>query len=296
MDGEDTKRYGKMEKTKDIFSQSEVTRRLFGSEGFLFFLFKKKWADAVGPVLAEESYISGYQGETLFVTVTNSPLMNHLFMMKADLLNRLREDEFGQRFTDIRFRSGPREYKEQGFAPLDELNRIMKETTVAPSADITEKERAWILNWTEHHVPNKTLRPQFSEMMEEVLRRKKGKLAKGYHPCARCGDLCPPDRHFCADCERQMNKTRKNKAVLLLKEQPHLNFQQVRTLLSCSYEDYEEARDRLIHRLKEKIFQKYGTDAEKRMLLSLLLHKPMQEISPKEAADILSKLPEKKWD
>lgn len=297
MDREDTKRSGKMANTKDIFSQSGLTRRLFGSEDFRFFLFKKKWADTVGPILAEESYISGFRNDVLYVTVTNSPLMNHLFMMKREILRNLtKADEFGKRFQDIRFFTGRKEHKETGFAPLDELNRVMKETMIAPTAKITDKERDWIHRWTESHVKKEALRPEFADMMEQVLRRKKGKLAKGYHPCARCGDLCPPDHRFCSSCERQLNKTRKNRIVLLLKEQPHLNFQQVRALLPCSYEDYEESRDRLIHRLKERIFQKYGTDLEKRRLLALLLHRPLQEITAQEAADILKKMPEKKWD
>jgi cysteine sulfinate desulfinase/cysteine desulfurase-like protein len=61
-------------------------------------------------------------------------------------------------------------------------------------------------------------------------------------------------------------------------------------------EKYEEARDILIHRYKENIFQKHSGAEEKRKLLALLIHKPINEISEQEAENILQHMPEKKWD
>lgn len=47
-------------------------------------------------MIARESYISFERKQTLYITVTNSVWMNHLYMMKADLLKRIREDDYGK--------------------------------------------------------------------------------------------------------------------------------------------------------------------------------------------------------
>lgn len=93
-------------------------------------------------------------------------------------------------------------------------------------------------------------------MMEEVLKIRKGELADGYHPCSICGSLCPPASPICPACRRKLDKTKKNKVILILKENPHYTYQQVRAILPCEYSLYEEARDILIHRAKEKSFAK----------------------------------------
>ena len=66
----------------------------------------------------------------------------------------------------------------------------------------------------------------------------------------------------------------------------HYTFQQVRSIIGCGYIEYEEARDILIHRYKENIVQKHSGAEEKRKLLALLIHKPINEISEQEAENL----------
>ena len=103
-------------------------------------------------------------------------------------------------------------------------------------------------------------------------------------------------KKICPACHRKLEKTRKNKVILILKENPHNTYQEVRAILPCDYSLYEDARDTLIHRAKEKIFHKYSADEEKKKLLALLLHRPVSSITTEEANEMLKKLPQKKWD
>ncbi len=50
----------------------------------------------------------------------------------------------------------------------------------------------------------------------------------------------------------------------------------------------------LIHRYRENYYNQCGTEEERRRLLSLLIHKPFEQITESEAAHILSALPVKK--
>ena len=112
------KRFRRMENISSVFSSSDLNHRLFGHEGFQFFLFQKRWEKLVGQVMAKESYVSSYKNDVLFVTVTNSVFLQQLYVIKNDILSRLSEDEFGKRFTDIRFIAGPRKKKYQTFTTL----------------------------------------------------------------------------------------------------------------------------------------------------------------------------------
>lgn len=289
------KRYRKMDTITNVFKAWEAEHQLFGHEGFQFFLLQKRWEKIVGNVMARESYISSYKKETLFVTVTNSVFMQQLYMMQADILQELAKDEFGKRFKEIRFIAGPRKKKYKTMTTLDPINRNIEKEQVMYNQTLSDKETQWIQQWVGRHVTNENIRESFAHMMGEVLKIRKGELAHGYHPCAMCGSLCPEEKQLCPACERKLQKTNQNRVTLLLKEHPHLTYQEVRQVLECDYGQYQKARDILIHRYKENIFHKFATEEEKRKLLAILLHKPMETITKEEARDTLRKMPQKWW-
>ena len=290
------KRYRTMESIAGVFTESDVRQKLFGNKGFQFYLFQKRWKKIVGAVMAEESYITGCKGPLLFVRVTNSTFLQQLFMMKADILKELQKDEIGRYFTDIKFLAGSPQNPYKPFTTLDPVNQTIEKEHKRYSQSLTEEEETWIRSWVDGHVKKEALRPQFAEMMEEVLKIRKGELKDGYHPCSICGNLCPPSSPICPACQRKLAKTKKNKVILILKENPHYTYQEVRAILPCEYSMYEEARDILIHRAKEKIFRKEAASEEKRKLLALLLHRPLTGITEKEAEEMLQKMPQKKWE
>lgn len=290
------KRYRTMESIAGVFTESDVRQKLFGNKGFQFYLFQKRWKKIVGSLMAEESYITGCKGPLLFVRVTNSAFLQQLFMMKADILKELSKDEIGRYFTDIKFLAGSPQKPYKPFTTLDPVNSAIEKEQKRYSQSLSKGEETWIQNWVKGHVKKEAVRAPFAEMMEEVLKIRKGELADGYHPCSICGSLCPPDATICPACRRKLARTKKNKVILILKENPHYTYQQVRAILPCEYSLYEEARDILIHRAKEKIFRKEAADEEKRKLLSLLLHRPLSDITVKEAEDMLKHMPQKKWD
>ena len=100
---------GFFQKASDILSEKH--RRFMESDGFQYFLFRQKWIDFVGEVLAKESYISGATDSTLYVQATNSVWIHQLTMMKEQILAKIQQDSFGKRFKDIRFRIGTKEAK-----------------------------------------------------------------------------------------------------------------------------------------------------------------------------------------
>ena len=151
------KRFRRMDTISDVFSSSDLNHRLFGHEGFQFFLFQKRWEKLVGQVMAKESYVSSYKNDVLFVTVTNSVFLQQLYVIKNDILSRLSEDEFGKRFTDIRFIAGPRKKKYQTFTTLDPINRAIEKEQRMYDQPLTDKETDWIRRWVDTHVEKEAL-------------------------------------------------------------------------------------------------------------------------------------------
>jgi len=290
------RRYRKMDNISNVFFSSDLRKQIFGNTGFQFFLFQKRWKNIVGEILASESWVIGWKGDILIVSVSNSAVLQQLFMMTREILARLQKDEVGKYFKDIRFRAGPHKREKTPSTTVDVVNRQIEKEEKMYSLPLTEKERAWVDNWVEKHVSNEKIRPQFADMMAEAMKIRKGERASGYHPCPVCGSLCPPERKICIACERKLEKQKKNKVILILKANPHYTYQEVNKILPCDYSMYDEAREILIHRAKENIFHKYGTAEEKRKLLSLLLHKPMKEITTEEAELALNKMPQKWWE
>ena len=180
------KRFRRMKNISSVFSSSDLNHRLFGHEGFQFFLFQKRWEKLVGQVMAKESYVSSYKNDVLFVTVTNSVFLQQLYVIKNDILSRLSDDEFGKRFTDIRFIAGPRKKKYQTFTTLDPINRAIEKEQRMYDQPLTDKETDWIRHWVSAHIEKEALQAPFSDMMKAVLQIRKGELAAGYHPCQRC--------------------------------------------------------------------------------------------------------------
>lgn len=300
MDEEDKRPQGKRYRTMDsiagVFAHSDIKTKLFGQKGFQFYLFQKRWKNMVGDLMARESYISGCKGPVLYVQVTNSTFLQQLYMMKADILKELSKDEIGKYFTDIRFFAGSPRKESHPFTTVDRVNETIQKEHHRYSVALSQEEEQWIQNWVALHVESEKIRPQFTQMMEEVLKIRKGEKSEGYHECAICGALCPPENRICPACRRKLEKARKNKVILILKENPHYTYQEVRSIIPCDYSMYEDARDTLIHRAKEKIFHKYSADEEKKKLLALLLHRPISSITTEEANEMLKKLPQKKWD
>lgn len=90
------KRTGRLSNLSEVFQLSKEGKTLFSNPSFRFWQLQNKWKHIAGSMIARESYISFERKQTLYITVTNSVWMNHLYMMKADLLKRIREDDYGK--------------------------------------------------------------------------------------------------------------------------------------------------------------------------------------------------------
>lgn len=273
-------------------SIEEAEKLLSGNDAFQFWLFQQRWESLVGDVLASESYIGRRNRDVLYVYVTNSVWMQELIMRKEDILRLVGSDPYGARFRDIRFQIASGKPRAEADLHMGQLAAFYDER--ARDTALTAGEEAWIDRWTADHVEKDALRPLFSDLMRGALRQKKAALAAGWHPCRRCGDLCPGKDALCLRCQEEEDRHMRYRVVLLLLEKPEATYEEVQRFVPATYRQYDEARDMLIHRYRENYFNRCGTDEDMRRLLALLTHRPFESIAKEEAERILSALPRKK--
>lgn len=247
-------------------------------------------------MIARESYISFERKQTLYITVTNSVWMNHLYMMKADLLKRIREDDYGKKYTNIRFVAGQAKIERPPESSLAPVNDQREKEEKIYSVPLSDEERNSIDKWTGVYISDNNTRSLFTKMMKAAAAKRKGEIRAGWHPCTICGDLIPPGINICTICENKKEQSQIGKIMLLLKESPHLSYNEIYKKIPCKYTAYEEARETLIQRIRENIYRKIDSPLNKRILLSMILHKPLKDISLREAETALRNIPETKFD
>ena len=75
----------------------------------------------------------------------------------------------------------------------------------------------------------------------------------------------------------------------------HYGYEMVSHVIPCSYREYAEAHEFVVLQCEEQIYNRVDIINNKRKLLSLLIHKPMEEITEQEAQEKFTQLREKKW-
>ena len=290
------KRTGRLSNLSEVFQLSKEGKTLFSNPSFRFWQLQNKWKNIAGPMIARESYISFEKKQTLYITVTNSVWMNHLYMMKADLLKRIREDDYGKKYTDIRFVAGRAKIERPPESSLSPVNNRREKEEKIYSVPLSEEERNSIDKWTGAYISDTNTRSLFTKMMKAAAAKRKGEIRAGWHSCAVCGDLIPPGINTCTVCENRKEQSQIGKIILLLKETPHLSYNEIYKKIPCKYTAYEEGRETLIQRIRENIYRKIDGPLNKRVLLSMILHKPLKDISLREAETALRNMPETKFD
>ncbi|EGF14248.1 hypothetical protein HMPREF9083_0699 [Dialister micraerophilus DSM 19965] len=285
----------KLVEVSKIFETSLLDSLFKNNENYKLFILQKSWENIAGSLLAKESFVLKFVNSVLFIQVTNSVWKNQLHMLKKDLLSKINALPYNFNFTDLRFVVGSNFVKRKPFLSIDKVNKNNNLLKNIHSADLDEKEKNQILRWIDSHIKNDDLKEPFKDFMLGLFKIRKGELLSSYTPCFLCSALCPPSKKICVLCENVLERKKKHAIVIILKKKPHLNYNEVNEIFPCSFESFSDARNMLISRYKDKIFKNHDTVDEKKFLLSLLIHKPLQNISDFEVNNALKYIPRSKF-
>jgi hypothetical protein len=279
-----------LENLSDILPEI-MGRYLSKSGGFQMMKLRKSWKDIVGSVLARESYICGLKNHILLVGVTNSSWMQEIFMMKKEILQRIRENSDFSDIEDIHFRMGIPQKDKQS----DSSEGLFIEKNKNPDfskIQLSDSEKRKIISWADSHASS-FLKEQIAQLIMDTVRKRKAEIQNGWHPCRSCGSLCPKEEKVCFLCRMKEKRNTVYSVMVILKKKPHLLWEQVNEQISCTYGEYAEGKENLVHRYRQNLFRGQCTADEKKQLLSLLIHKKTEEITEEETEALRSFFPRK---
>ena len=133
------------------------------------------------------------------------------------------------------------------------------------------------------------LRQTILDTLLSQARVQKFRLANGWHKCATCEVLCPPEETFCEVCRIKQREAMVNELYKIIYDEPWLNARDVQEVLlkrmpqmrsECSFDVIESARVSLIQKIAGAI--RYGDEESDEVLKLVMLEKrlPKDKLTP----------------
>ena len=196
-----------MKKTRGLAPASNAVDGFFQSQELLAalrpHLAKARWAEVVGPQVANVTQVEAVRDGVLVVRVKNSVWANELTLLKDDMVRRLNLALGGRILTDIHFKaSGLARVKKAPVKPPEQTPTDTELARIALSAEARARVQA-----STRGIADPALRQRVQQAMTRAARTEEWKRRHGWLPCARCGSLAAPladvatDKpHRCALC------------------------------------------------------------------------------------------------
>lgn len=189
-------------------------------------ILKKKWSEIVGEDIANKSQPIKIDKNKLYISVIDSNWNNHLFMMKRELLNKIRDNLLINKLNDIIFFVGAINNNK-----LSD-NKLELEDIKLPLVSLEAEEY--------HEIDSKLcaildndLKNIIRKVLIKDLQRKKALLKLGHEKCSVCGVVCLPTKGLCSVCylEKIGKINRSIEEILLL--MPWLQYDQLKEIFFC---------------------------------------------------------------
>ncbi len=203
-----------MKKTRGLAPASHAVDGFFQSQELLAalrpHLAKARWAEIVGPQVANVTQVEAVRDGVLVVRVKNSVWANELTMLKDDMVRRLNLALGGRILTDIHFKaSGLAKVKKAPVKPPEETPTEQELARIALSPEAKTRVAA-----STRAIADIALRERIRTAMTRAARVEEWKRRHGWLPCARCQSLAAPipdsDAHLCPLCRSGIHWNAKN--------------------------------------------------------------------------------------
>ena len=224
------------------------------------------WEKIVGKDIAAQSSPLSVEYNVLFISVNNSVWCHHLSMMKADIIFKVNQFVGEPLIKDIRFRTEYLKNKNMDDdQAVEELNIARELKKVKLDANEVHSAKQLVENVEEENLQHK-----IAKLYQKHLAFNKLKKAKEWHKCQKCDTLCPKESQYCSVCKIEI-KQEKNTAIRkILLEVPWVTYAEVNNYVSCSADEYIDAKITLIRIFASNLNLDKGEDKEVNMNLMTL--------------------------
>ena len=194
-----------------------------------------RWESIVGEKFAARISPLRLEHKTLFVAIDSAPWKMEFQFKKASLIKKINDDAECDLIDEI--------FLGQAFkkpeAPKVEQTRLSPNEIIArdlPDITLTDEEIKHIEE-TSPHIEDEQLRAVMLETSKTRARLKKCRLKNGWHQCAKCELLVPPEEIFCSVCLTEENERFRRTIAQVIRDVPWLTYAEI----------YREMENRMPH-------------------------------------------------
>ena len=260
--------------------------RELGSENYKKFLCVEaihNWANIVDEDIAAKVKPVKIEHGILFVHVSNSAFKDQLKFYAEEIIDAVNEN-FAQDDEPL-----VKEIKiAQGFQVADMPPAEQEPAPVAAKLTIDQitltDEEIEQCELRAAKISNISLRQTILATLLSQSRVQKFRLANGWHKCAVCEVLCPPEETFCEVCRIKQREAMVKELFKIIYDAPWLNARDVQEILlkrmpqmrkECSFDAIESARTSLIQKVAGSI--RYGAEESNDVRRLVMLEKRLPE-------------------
>lgn len=266
--------------------------RTLGPEQYQKFVCQEiihDWNKLVDECIAAKVKPVALEHAVLFVYVSNAAFKDQLKFFTEEIIDAINtafnEDE--PIVKEIRLAKAyqvadlPQEFR-------DESAQVNKSTLTLEQIELTDEE---VKRCEEQasKISNENLRQTVKQTLISRARLQKFRLATGWHKCASCDVLCPPQENFCEVCRIKQHEAMVKEIYKILYDNPWLNYRDVQRLLleempqmrnECSFDVIDSARASLIQKVAGAI--RFGEEdtPDVRKLVMLEKRLPPDKLTP----------------
>ena len=246
------------------------------------------WSNLVDESIAAQVTPVTIEHGVLFVDAQSSAVKDQLKFFAEEIIDAINEN-FGREeplVKEIRIAKGfqiadkPKPQKVSTPAPVEEVD--WEQITLTDEEINHCEEQA-------QKISDDKLRQTVLQTLLTQTRLKKFRLANGWHKCARCNSLCPPQEMFCEVCKIKERDAMNKELFKIFYDEPWLKTWDAQKILlermphmrrECLPDAVESARTSLIQKIASHV--RYGDETSPDALKLVMLEKrlPPDKLTP----------------
>lgn len=273
---------------RDFFREK---MRSLGTETYKQFLCNEvihDWDKLVDESISEQVRPVKIERGVLYVNVQNSAFKDQLKFFAEEIIDAINE-HYGQEkplVKSIRIAKG---FQIAEMTSAETSPVPVKKNEVALEDITLTAEEIVLCESQAKKFSNDELRPTVLMTLLSQARIQKFRLANGWHKCAECETLCPPDEIFCEVCKIKARETMIEELYRIFYDEPWLKTHEAQKIFlermpqmrgECSPDVIESARTSLIQKVAGSV--RYGDEKSSDALKLVMLEKrlPPEKLTP----------------
>lgn len=224
----------------------------------------------------------------LYVSVQNSAFKDQLKFFAEEIIDAINE-HYGQEESLVKSIRIAKGFQIADMPPAEtSLTPVKKAEVALEDITLTAEEIARCESQAKNFSDDE-LRPTVLATLLSQTRVQKFRLANGWHKCAECETLCPPEEIFCEVCNIKARAAMVEELYRIFYDEPWLKTHEAQKILlerlpqmrgECPPDVIESARTSLIQKVAGSI--RYGDEKSPDVLKLVMLEKrlPPEKLTP----------------